>query len=209
MHLRTLAFALITSGLLIAAMGCTTTRQDRSARAASSMADLHKLLAQGEKQVDEVQKALNYLHRAEGRSLRKAYSRFDSEVRDLRKIAAKVDSTASMMAKHSDAYFKKWQAELGEIHNRDLSELAQARQSQLKQQYLAIQHSMTRLKNAYATYDRDMSDMQRFLGNDLTKAGSHMAAPYLGKLEAEAEMVKQATAETRSTVGRLTSILSP
>ncbi len=193
----------------LSSTGCSTTRQERSAQAATKMAELRDLLDQGEKQIDAVQKAVTDLHRADASHLRKAYDRFDSEAEKMRNIAGKVKATYSAMKKQSDAYFKEWEAELGEIHNRDLSKLAQERRTLLKQHYQSIQDATRQLKNSYAAYDRDIADMQRFLGNDLTRAGSSMATPYLERLAAEAAAVKAATADTRERVAMLARIMAP
>lgn len=193
----------------LSSTGCTTTRQERSAQAATKMTELSELLDRGEKQIEAVQKAVTALHRADADKLRKAYDRFDGEVEKMRTMADKVTATSKAMKSRSETYFKAWEAELGEIHNRDLSKLAQDRQAQLKRNFQSIQDATLQLKNSYEAYDRDIADMQRFLGNDLTRAGGSMAAPYLERLAAEAAAVKAATANTREQVAMLAGILAP
>ena len=68
---------------------------------------------------------------------------------------------------------------------------------------------MGALEKAYVAYEQDLADVERFLGNDLTRAGSDLAGPYLEKLAGEASGVLGASRNVRTGIASLEQVLAP
>ena len=188
---------------------CSTTRQERSAKAVSSLREVRELLAQGEGKVGELQKTTAALQKAGPDDLRKAYDQFDSAAKELRAVASDTTSQAAAMRKRAKDYFSAWEKEVGQINNVELRNLSQERRSLLNQDFVRIQSAMHALEKAYVAYEQGLADTERFLGNDLTRVGSDLVKPYLDKLGHKASTVLAASEETRAAITRLEHVLAP
>lgn len=198
--------ALAIVGLLV---GCSTTRQEKSAQAASSMGDLHKLLSQGAAQATKLKVAAGELSAVKTDDLRKSYDRFAEESKDLRSIADDARGQSAAMNKSAKAYFGNWEKELAEISNSDLKKMSKDRQAVLEREYEQITSAMNGLRKAYTAFENDLTDIEKFLGNDLTRNGSDLAKPYLAKLGSEADTVIAATQKAEAAITHLETILKP
>lgn len=190
-------------------VGCSTTRQERSVKASKSMAELNALLTQGFKQTETLQDSLNALAKAKPDDLRKAYDAFAKNADKLRSIADDARSQAKSMKKNSDAYFSVWEKELNEISNNQLKKMSKERQALLQSEYREIAAAMTGLGAAYKAYEQDLSDIEKFLGNDLTSVGGDLAKPYLTKLANESDAVLRSTKKAQSAIVHLEAVLKP
>jgi hypothetical protein len=198
--------------LLMAAFlmsACSTTRQERSAKAVSSLREVRELLAKGEGKVGDLQKEGGALQKAGPDNLRSAYDRFASAAKDLRNVAAETRGEAGAMRARATDYFSAWEKELGQINNVELRKMSRERQSLLNQDFGRIQRAMSSLEKAYVAYEKDLADVERFLGNDLTRMGSEMAGPYLAKLAEEASGVLGASKDVREAIASLEQVLAP
>ncbi len=189
--------------------GCATTRQEKSAQTASTMEDLSLLLTKSTEQAGKLQNAAEYLATVNSDGLRQAYDRFAKEATELRSIAAKTLSVNESLGKKAKDYFANWEKELGEISNSDLKTMSRDRQTLLQQQYSELSTAMDEWNKVYMGYEKNLADLEKFLGNDLTQVGSEFAKPYLEKLASDTESFKGATQKTEATVSRLGDVLKP
>lgn len=189
--------------------GCATTRQEKSARTASTMGELRKLLATGAEQTGKLQDAAENLAKVKTDDLRQAYERFAMEAKQLRAVAAETRNVNTSMSKKAHDYFANWEKEVAEIGNGDLKEMSRERQFLVQQEYGEISSTMRELDMSYTAYETDLADIEKFLGNDLTRVGSDFAKPYLNKLSAKADLVKAATRKAEAAVAHLEDVLKP
>jgi len=189
--------------------GCSTTRQEKSARAVSSMGDLRQLLSKGADQTVKLKASTDSLASAKTGDLRNAYDGFAKDATSLRGIAADVRSLKADMSSAAGAYLVNWEKELGQISNSDMKKMSRDRQALMKKEFGDITSAMGALGKAYAAYEKDIADIEKFLGNDLTQAGSTAVKPYLAKLVTEADSVISATKKAEGAVAHLEDALKP
>lgn len=189
--------------------GCSTARQERAQNTATSMTSLRSLLARGSEQTSALQEAITQLTLTKPDGLRKSYDQFARKAAELRGTADEARDVGAAMKKRAKAYFANWEKEMSQISNSDLKALSKERQALLSQEFAAISAAMSDLGLAYTAYERDLSDMERFLGNDLTRVGSNLAVPHLDRLAKESGSVKAAIERTSAAVRHLETTLSP
>lgn len=189
--------------------GCSTSRQARSADAVASLRDVRTLLERGQGRVDDLQRATLELQGAPAADLRKTYERFARAAKDLRSIAASTRSQALSMRKRGTAYLSAWEKEVGRIQNADLQGMSRERQALLSQDFGRVQAAMAALETAYVAYEKDLTDLETFLGNDLTRAGGDLARPHLKKLADDSAAVRAASEAARTAVSGLEKVLAP
>jgi hypothetical protein len=198
-------------GLIVLALlaGCSTTRQDRSAQAATSMSDLRKMLDRGAEQSVELVAATDKLSAASPSDIRKAYAQFSKGAQGLRSIAEDGKSLSASMKKRSNIYLSKWEKEIGSINDSDLRQMSRERQAALEQEFRKLAASMAGLGQTYNSFERNLSDIEKFVGNDLTVAGRDMAKPALERLSGDLLKVKASTRSAQDALSRLEQMLKP
>ncbi len=195
--------------VMIGLAGCATARPDRSRKAAASMKELNDSLALGQSQLKRVQEATSDLARAKPEELRATYERFAQEASALRDTADDAREETRSMRKNAKAYFAGWEKELNDISNGELQQMSRERRALLESEYGRISAAMSELVQAYEAYEKDVADLEKFLGNDLTRVGSELARPFLARLPGEAEAVRRALGKAQAALGHLQDVLKP
>jgi hypothetical protein len=190
-------------------VGCSTARQDRSAQAAASMGDLRKLLDRGAEQSAELVAATDKLSAAKPADIRKSYEQFIKGAQRLRSIAEDGKSLTTSMQKRSSVYLSKWEKEIASINDSELRQMSRERQASLDQEFRKLTASMADLGRTYNSFERNLSDIETFVGNDLTVAGRNMAKPALERLSADLLKVKATTRSAQDSLSQLETIFKP
>jgi hypothetical protein len=198
-------------GLMVLALlaGCSTTRQDRSDQAATSMGDLRKMLDRGAEQSVELIAATDKLSAASPADIRKAYAEFSKAAQGLRSVAEDGKALSASMKKRSNVYLSNWEKEIGSISDSNLQQMSRERQAALEQEFRKLAASVAGLGQTYNSFERNLSDIEKFVGNDLTVAGRDMAKPALERLSGDLLKVKASTRSAQDALSRLEQMLKP
>lgn len=195
---RHITYTMISSILVGTAItltsGCgTLPPQERSTRAVESTDKLSDLVHKGIKQNDTLQLSVKKLASANPENLRESYDAYINDAEKLRDIADEIQDTSQFMNDKTEEYFKGWEKDLKGIRNSKLKNAGQERKASMMDDFTAIAESMEKLEEAYAKYERDIDDVESFLGNDLTPAALQLAKPHLKKLSRNSPAIKEAT----------------
>lgn len=207
--LRATMLCAVLSAGAVALSGCSTTQAERSKRTATGLNELRELLEKGDRQVVALNGAVESVMKAEPAKLRAACAAFDKELARARKLASRAQAEVGDIKGNASAYFKVWEQQAGKLENSSLKAMSQERRAALQQDYNRTLASLERVGAAYDPYARDMADLQVFLGNDLTKAGSELAKPHLAKVLADAAPARSALADALVQVKALAAVLAP
>jgi len=153
------------------AIGCATTGYEKALRTTASIADTRKELVQVKQQVTVTLEALDKVTSQTVGDARPAYKQYSDCVRRMEASADHMRQHALKAQIRGDAYFHEWEQDLNNYRNTEVRALSEQRRTELMTSYGKISTSMQATQDAFTPFLSDLRDVQRFLQQDLTKAG--------------------------------------
>ena len=87
------------------------------------------------------------------------------------------------MKAQGQGYFKQWESELGEVNNPEIRKLAEERRTKLQQTFESIRQYTEPLRAQFGPWMSDLTDLQKYLSNDLTIGGVEAAKSLFNKTQ--------------------------
>lgn len=171
--------------------GCATSGPDRAAATSSTMRSTREALTDAKTQIDATLRALNDLVNQTSGDLRPNFKQFANDIPRNQAAADRVMRRADKMKAKGSEYFKKWETEIAQIHNIDIRNLSAERRSRALENYQRVTVEMQAAKESYRAFMSDLLDIQKYLSNDLTRAGVDSIAPTVRKANDHAGSVKE------------------
>jgi hypothetical protein len=138
----------------------------RSEQTADVLVDTSQSLAMGEQVVVESQAALRTLSQAKG-DLRPAFDAFMLELDAVRKSAARTQRDGDMVKAQSTLYCDARQSDIRTISNDEMRQVAETRTARVREQCNNIKERYAQVNASYASYIRNLADLQTYLANEL------------------------------------------
>ena len=157
--------------LLVLIAGCATSKPDRSARAASTLESMQQNSMKARLQIDAVLSSLDGLLNASPDRLRKAYDRYDGDVKKMKDYADAIRENDADLQKNGKAYLNQWQKDASSVSNPELRALAEQRQSEIAEKTRSMKSTISTASQSFAGFLRDIDDIHKVIGNDLTPTG--------------------------------------
>ncbi len=211
MSMRSYAFffaALMGLGTFLCAGCSSSTATPASAKAVGSLIDTRDQLAQGRKQVDETQSALDALQSPDA-DLPAAFAAFQKEVKESEAGAAKVRERAKDMSDRAAEYQKVWQQDTAELNNPDLRASAQTRATRVRARFDSVTAKAADARAAYEPWITGLKDIEKYLHNDMTAAGVRNAKPAFRKAKGDGEALAQKMDAFSTELADVAASLSP
>lgn len=196
-------------GAAVLLVSCATNAPEKSARAASSLRDVESLLQDADRQFGKLGNTIKDLRAAPVDDLRKAFDSFDGAATRTQGLAAKIRDEAEAMKEAGLSYFDRWEKDAAALRDPRLKALSAGRQSALRQDFKRVLAAMDSFDKAYGSFETSLRDLQAFLGNDLTRAGSELGQPYLQAAQAEGASVRSQLREALAAVRAIADQLEP
>jgi hypothetical protein len=153
-----------------------------SAMGAPSAEVMRQNLFSGQQQIDKTLASLNRLTDPSTSDLRAAYDDYSTQLARMTDHSEKVSREANAMRKDRNAYFAQWESKVTEIDNPTIRASAEARRSKLRESHERITTLSGEARDAYVPFMRDLQDVRKFLGPDL----SRQSVSLLGDVEKKA-----------------------
>ena len=150
---------------------CATSAPDRSARTASTLDSLQQNSTKARLQIDAVTTSLDSLLNAPADQLRTSYDRYDADVKKMKEYASAIRDNDADLQKNSDAYLKNWRKDASSISNPELRAIAEQRRDEIATKYRSMSTSYTSAAQSFTSFLRDIDDIRKVIGNDLTPTG--------------------------------------
>lgn len=160
----------LTAALLLV-FGCATSAPDRSARAASTLVAMQQNSMKARLQIDAVLSSLEGLLNAEPDRLRKAYDRYDGDVKKMKDYANAIRENDADLQKNGSAYLNQWQKDAKSVSNPELRALAEQRQNEIADKTRSMKSTISTAAQSFAGFLRDIDDIHKVISNDLTPTG--------------------------------------
>jgi hypothetical protein len=150
---------------------CATSTPDRAVKAASSLEVMHGNSAKARTQIDTVLASLDTMLHASPDQLRETYDRYQSDVKQMNGYAADMRENDADLRANGNAYLAQWQRDASKVSDPELRALADQRRNQIARSSEEMRSKVTVAAGSFAAFLRDINDIQKVIGNDLTPVG--------------------------------------
>jgi hypothetical protein len=150
---------------------CATSTPDRAVKAASSLEVMHGNSSKARAQIDTVLTSLDKMLNASPDDLRETYDRYDRDVKQMNAYAADMRENDADLRANGNAYLKQWQRDASNISDPELRAIAEQRRNQIARSSEAMRSKVTLAAGSFAAFLRDINDIKKVIGNDLTPVG--------------------------------------
>jgi len=182
---------------------------DRAGKAATGMASMKTLCDDANKQIDKTLAALNSIAAVKSGDAKPAFSSYVSEVNAANDMAADAKATADEMRAKGRAFFSEWEKQIDTIQDADLKAKAKARSEERSKEYAKIEEAMGTAKGKWNTFSSDLSDLKKYLDNDLSPKGIESASGLFKKSNLDGVDLKNAITAVSSQLEKVRAELSP
>lgn len=152
-------------------VACATSAPDRAAKAASSLDVMQQNSSKARAQIDSVLSSLDALLNAPEDRLRETYDRYDKDVKKMNEYADAIRENDRDLRKNGDAYLKQWQRDASNVADPELRAIAEQRRDQIGQSTQSVRSTLTSAAGSFETFLRNINDIHKVIGNDLTATG--------------------------------------
>jgi len=188
--------------------GCASSGRSRSSETVAGVTTVDQELTAADAQLGKTVDALGALVESSGPDMEKKYDQFAADLSDLDRKAQSIRDRAMSINAKRDAYLQHWIQQTSTIKNEDLKKAAEARRTQLQQDFMDMNAKGRTLKKAYAPVQATLRDCQRFLEADLNPSGVQALASEMDKLKQGRQEVEAAVKEFRASLKVIVDKLS-
>jgi hypothetical protein len=159
------------AAVLLVFVACATSAPDRAAKAASSLDVMQQNSAKARGQIDTVLSSLDMLLNAPPDRLRETYDRYDKDVKKMNEYADAIRENDTDLRKNGNTYLAQWQRDSSNVSDPELRAIAEQRRGQITQSSQSMRSTLTSAAGSFEAFLRDINDIQKVIGNDLTPTG--------------------------------------
>ena len=157
--------------VLLSVAACATSTPDRAAKAASSLDVMQQNSSRTRAQIDTVLSSLDTLLNAPADRLRETYDHYDKDVNKMNDYAADIRENDADLRKNGNTYLAQWQRDASKVSDPELRALAEQRRDQIAHSTQGMRSTVTSAATSFEAFLRDINDIKKVIGNDLTPAG--------------------------------------
>jgi len=191
--------------LLAGASACVSSGYERASATADKTAAYRDNLVRLGEEIGLTTEALRALSDNPGdspRSNQETFETFERELTNLEDGAARSRKTFGKMDGRADTFFGGWSEDSAEITDADLKKSSESRRAALKANYDRLEEGQRAADEALARYVHTLTDLRRYLENDLTAAGIASASASIQRAFPDgAALRKQLEEQVRATDG--------
>ena len=148
-------------------------------------------LVAGEAQINSTLNSLSTLTDPKTTDLRAAYDNFSNEIAKTNDLADKIKREANQMRTAKDQYFASWEEKVTDIDNPTIRASAEARRARMRDAQERIVSKSMAVRDSYEPFMKDLQDVKKYLGPDLSKDSIADIGDAVKKVQADGATVKQ------------------
>lgn len=192
-------------------VACATSAPDRAAKAVSSLDVMHQNSAKARAQIDTVLSSQDTLLNAPADRLREAYDRYDKDVKKMNEYADAIRENDTDLRKNGKAYLAQWQRDASNVSDPELRAIAEQRRGQIEQSSQGMRSTLTSAAGSFEAFLRDINDIRKVIGNDLTPTGqaSVRQTTVAQSAQSEGARAKSALQDAEQAIDSLRSQIKP
>lgn len=176
--METRRFAFIAALLTIAGLSACATPSpvEQREQAATNLDQTKQEMTTLRDQLDQTLSSLNALMSSGGGDLNEAYQRYASDVQKLREQSAALDKGAQRMRDQSNDYLAHWRDTQSRVQDPELRAMSLERRQMVMDNFERANLAYQEARIAFTPLLRDLEDVRRVVGNDLTPTGVQIVA---------------------------------
>ncbi|MGZ5440870.1 MAG: DUF2959 family protein [Thermoanaerobaculia bacterium] len=192
-------------------VACATSAPDRAAKAASSLEVMQQNSSKTRAQIDTVLSSLDTLLEAPAERLRESYDRYDKDVKKMNEYADAIRENDRDLRKNGNTYLAQWQRDASDVSDPELRAIAEQRRDQIARSTESMRASLSSAAGSFEAFLRDVNDIQKVIGNDLTPTGqaSVKQTAVAQSARSEGARVKASIYDAEQAIERLRSQITP
>lgn len=159
------------AAILLVFAACATSTPDRAAKTVSSLEVMHQNSSKAREQIDTVLSSLDTMLNAPPDRLRETYDRYDKDVKKMNQYADAIRENDTDLRTNGNKYLKQWQHDASNVSDPELRALAERRRDQIAQSTQSMRSTLTAAAGSFEGFLRDINDIKKVIGNDLTPTG--------------------------------------
>jgi hypothetical protein len=161
-----------------------------AAAVAPSSAAFRQELTASSQQIDRVLASLNVLADPGTQDLRAAYNDYSDQLARMNGHADQLKREADAMRASQKEYFAAWEQKVAQIDNPTIRAAADARRARIRDSQERIAADTLDARDAYGPFMRDLQDVRKFLGSDLSKQNTSLLGDVQTKARGSGATVK-------------------
>jgi hypothetical protein len=122
-------------------------------------------------QIDTVLSSLDTMLNAPADHLRETYDRYDKDVKKMNQYADAIRENDTDLRKNGNTYLAQWQRDASKVSDPELRAIAEQRRGQIAQSSQNMRSTLTSAAGSFEAFLRDINDIKKVIGNDLTPTG--------------------------------------
>ncbi len=190
--------------------GCgTTSGYEKADKTGSSMAEFRQDMINGKKAIDATMDSLGQIAITANTDPRPAFEQYANNVKALEAAADKAGKRSQSIQQMGMEYFKQWEAQLAEVQNASIRQVAEQRKAQLQETFGRIKTTAEPLKAQFGPWLSDLKDLRTVLANDLTITGVESVKPLFVKTRAEGAEVQKSMDALIDELNTVAATLTP
>jgi hypothetical protein len=201
----------ISAAVLFLFVACATSAPDRAAKAASSLDVMQQNSSKARNQIDTVLSSLDALLNAPSDDLRKAFDRYDRDVKKMNEYADAIRENDTDLRNNGNTYLARWQRDTSNVSDPELRAVAEQRRDQIARSSESMRSTLTSAAGSFEAFLRDINDIHKVIGNDLTPAGqSNVRSTTVAQTaHSEGARAKAALVDAEQAIDGLRSQITP
>jgi hypothetical protein len=212
--MKTSTNKLIASNLALIAVlallaGCVSKSYDKGAATSAALQSSADAVAQTSKSLYGVLGAMNNLTFKSQGDLRNQYDAFVAATKSLNQSLAGLDDSVKVLHLKADTYFDDWTNQTATIQNEALRQRSADRKAEVSGRLDEVTASYVALKNSLKPFTADLTDIQTYLGTDLTAGGLATIKDVVAKTKVDAVPLRDAIKHLQTSFSSLGTALSP
>lgn len=203
--------ALPAAAILLMFAACATSAPDRAAKTASSLDVMQQNSSKARAQIDTVLSSLDTMLDAPAERLRETYDRYDKDVKKMNEYADAIRENDRDLRKNGNTYLAQWQRDASDVSDPELRAIAEQRRDQTARNTENMRATLTSAAGSFEAFLRDVNDIQKVIGNDLTPTGqaSVKQTAVAQSAQNEGARVKSSIYDAEQAIDRLRSQITP
>ncbi len=170
--------------------GCATTGRDRSVDTSESIQAVDKEVRKMMVQIDSTGSALDALVMVGQPNLDKAFATYSQSLDKLESEGKDLMSLVDDLKAQKIEYFSEWEKQGDTFTNAEIRGLSETRRNELAKIYARVPEAAIGVKGSYIAYLNNLTEIKKYLSNDLTSKGVEAIIPVAEKSIQERETLK-------------------